>query len=346
MSTDDRSPEAARLALQANHAAVCRHGPKGEVEVLCLATRVENGIWATVKDRGVYQGRVRGQTRGTLEVVDLYLHTLSDEGRVELPIRWATQTALKPIVLLGVPGDEGQTPEYVSSGELVEPEYQHIHVPATPALPGEDGFFGPRRASKIDFSKRVEGVKGSIFGPPMLQTYRCGGDDVYVSGVDNDDDRDRIHARASRRRAVCVHGDMGRPHDSLLGAPVVDRAGRLAGVVIGAGQGFQYDHVGAYVPIDLLQPFVTLAKAEVEAAYRKGRHALCIDIVSHESTDVEWSEREYQPEPRRWADRLVKVVMPRSQLSRIADGALAEADDSHDEALADAGLALRAQIAA
>lgn len=315
------TPENARIALQTGTAAVCRHGPKGEVEVLCLATRMENGIWASVRDRGIYASKVRGQSRGLLEVVDLHLHTLEDdlEARSVHPIRWATQTPIDPIVLLGVPGDTGDTPFIVPSGELVVPEYQHIHVPVPYPLEG-DTFFGPRHAAQIDLKRPFGTAQGSIFGPPMLQSYRTGMEDAYRPGVE-ENHRDSIIESVRRRSTMCVLGDMGRPHDSLLGAPVVESSGRLAGVVVGAGQGFQYDHVGSYVPADVLSTVVQLAKAQWAAAWQKGRHAFGIDIVSHESTDVYWKEEDRPREPRHYLDMPVKVVMPRRRLRDIVAAA-------------------------
>lgn len=198
------------------------------------------------------------------------------------------------------------------SGDLVEPRYQHIHVPVPTSIKGES-FFGPRRAADIDLSKPVGGAQGSVFDCPMNQTYRTGMEDGYRSDVD-DDRRDEIIEEVGRRKAVCVHADMGNPHDSLLGAPVVDSAGRLAGVVIGTGQGFQYDHVGSYVPADLILTAVQLAKAQVDAASNKGRHAYGIDLVAHESTDVEWDDERVVREPRNHLDRNMKIVTTRRRL--------------------------------
>jgi len=315
------TPENARIALQAGTAAVCRHGSDGEVEVLCLATRMESGIWASVRDRGIYGAKVRGQNRGLLEVVDLHLHTLEDDvtTRRVHPIRWATQTPIDPIVLLGVPGDDGETPFVVPSGELIVPEYQHVHVPVPHPIEG-DAFFGPRTASNIDLDRPFDTARGSIFGPPMLQSFRTGMEDAYRPGVE-EQHRDGIIENVRRRSTVCVLADMGRPHDSLLGAPVVESSGRLVGVVIGAGQGFQYDHVGSYVPADVLSTMVQLAKAQWAAAWQKGRHAFGVDVVSHESTDVYWNEEDRPREPRHYLDTPVKVVMSRRRLRDVVAAA-------------------------
>lgn len=82
-------PQVASSALQTETGAVCRHNRNGGIEILCLASRIEGGIWATVRDRGVYAGIVHGTRRGTSEVVDLHLHTLEDDPaeRRILPIR-------------------------------------------------------------------------------------------------------------------------------------------------------------------------------------------------------------------------------------------------------------------
>lgn len=307
-------PQAARIALQTDTGAVCRHGPDGHVEVVCLASRIESGIWATVDDRGIYGGVVHGERRGTCEVVDLHLHTLEDDHdqRRILPIRWATRSVIRPIALLGVPEDPGQSPEIVPSGDMVEPQYQHIHVPTPTSIKG-DSYFGPRRAGDIDLTKAVGSAQGAVFDCPMNQTYRTGMEDGYRDEV-SEDRRGAVIDDVGSRKTVCVHADMGNPHDSLLGAPVVDSAGRLAGVVIGAGQGFQYDHVGSYVPADMILTAVQLAKAQVDAARSRGRHSHGIDVVSHYHTDVEWIDECPVREPRNHLDRTVRLVATRRRL--------------------------------
>jgi hypothetical protein len=320
MTTNDKHANACQ-ALQAGTAAVCRHGPEGVVDVLCLATRLETGVWATVRDRGVYGDKVRGQTRGLLEAIDLHLHTMEDDvaARRVLPVRWASQTPIDPIVLLGVPGDDGLTPFVVPSGELIVPEYQHIYV-AVPRSTEDRSRGDARRPQDVDLTKPLDWAVGSVFGPPMLQPYRDGMSDGYRHDV-SEDDRDSIIENARRKRTVCVHGDMGRPNNSMLGGPVVETSGRLAGVIVGAGQGFQYDHVGAYVPVDLLIVLAQTTKAQWAAAHQKGRHAYGIDIVSHESTDVYWDEPDRPRDPRTHLDQPVKIVMTRRRLNDVVTAA-------------------------
>jgi len=280
-------PEAATLALRANVGMVCRHGPDGEIDQLCMATRLGDGLWATVHDRGVYGDRVRNQYRGTLEVVDLHLHVETDGARVALPVRWALHAAIDPIAFLGVPGDKAEAPQFVGAAEMLWPDYRKIYVPA-PTPKEDDRFFGPSKASDIDMDAPFAVKAGAVFGPPRLQNYRSGSADAHRAGSPSDDAWSRRYEIASRATTICVQGDMDYSRDGVLGAPVSDGTGRIAGVVVGAGLGNQSDHIGAYVPIDVILPLAAVASTMHESSIGKGTYTTRVDFVSHESTDVDF----------------------------------------------------------
>lgn len=280
-------PEAATLVLAANVGMVCRHGPDGEIDQLCLATRLGDGLWATVHDRGVYGDKVRGENRGTLEVVDLHIHVETDGTRVALPVRWALHAPIEPIAFLGVPGDTAKAPQFVGAAEMLTPDYRRIYVPA-PTPKSSDRFFGPLKASDIDMDAPFAVKAGAVFGPPRLQTYRSGSDDAQRVGTPMDDAWASRYRTASRATTICVQGDMDYSRDGMLGAPVSDATGRIAGVVVGAGLGNQSDHVGAYVPIDLILPLAAVARAMHASSLSRGVYSSRVDFVSHESTDVDF----------------------------------------------------------
>jgi len=99
---DERIPE---LMLRSISGQIFRHGPDGEQELICSASRLRDGYWLTVGDRGIYGGTVYGQWQGTQVLVDLWMHF--QDGREPLPIAWSHQTAFKPITVLYVPSDAG-----------------------------------------------------------------------------------------------------------------------------------------------------------------------------------------------------------------------------------------------
>lgn len=82
---------------------IYRHDREGNEELICSATRLKNGYWLTVADRGIYGGRVYNETQGTMVLVDLWLHP--NDGRAPMPIKTAHMTAMKPVAILFVPGD-------------------------------------------------------------------------------------------------------------------------------------------------------------------------------------------------------------------------------------------------
>jgi hypothetical protein len=79
---------------------------------------------------------------------------------------------------------------------------------------------------------------------------------------------------------------MSYPGDKDLGSPVVDKNGRLVGIIIGADLGPEQSHTGAYVPIDYIEPMVATSVVAADHARKRGRHSYGIDFVEHQSTDV------------------------------------------------------------
>lgn len=287
MTKERAIPESATRALRSNVGMVCRHDSKGGIEQLCMATRLGDGLWATVHDRGVYEGRVYGTTRGTRESVDLHLHFERDGERIALPVLWTSYAPIEPLAFLSVPGDRADAPEFVGAAEMVAPDYRKIYVPGPMPKDG-DRFFGPMRASDIDMDAAFEAKAGAVFGPPRQQNYRGGASDAHRVGTPSDDSWGERYESASRALTVCVQGDMDHSRDGVLGAPVSDDAGRIVGIVIGAGLGNQSDHIGAYMPIDMILPLAAVAKALQASTRHRGCYTSRVDYVSHESTEVDF----------------------------------------------------------
>jgi hypothetical protein len=232
---------------------VYRHGPKDELTLICGATRVGQGMWLTVSDRGAYGGRVYGQHQGTMVLVDLWIHPA--DGGAPMPIEWASQLALKPIVALYVP-DDIHAPT-VDQGDLsISHAKDYVK-------------FYRRGGDHENMSDRTQDVyEGCVYAHPWLQRY----------DVENEN-----------ALAVAVRGDMGyRMPVTRYGEPVVSGEGAVLGVIIGSDWGIDSSHAGFYVPIDLIAPCLKMVdhmalrmKANRETEYRVG-----IDRVRHQSNDV------------------------------------------------------------
>ncbi|MFZ3482158.1 hypothetical protein [Sphingomonas sp. 3-13AW] len=300
---DKATPPAALAALRSLTGALFRHGPDGSREYLSLATRLETGMWAGVEDRGIYPGSVYGKFCGTEVVVDLYLHLIAGDGSViELPVQWAMRTTFRPIALLGVPGDVGETPQIASTAEMTWPQYRSIHRPDLPGF-SRFGTYVPR--AETTFELPVEGVKGSIYEPPLLQPYRYASDE-----------------RAAERITACVSADFDYPSDIHIGCPTVDDAGRLVGVTVGIDPGSERSHVGLYVPADFLTPMIALAHASKAAMRRRDRSWTGIELVKFWNSDVMFDDEfEAERRPAHYQDQLVKAVLPRKTWHAIIDQA-------------------------
>ena len=301
MNEKTTSP-AALTTLRSITGALYRHGPKESREFLSLATRLETGIWAGIKDRGVFPGKVYGKFCGTEVVVDLYLHLVAEDGTVsEHPVQWAMRTTFPPVVLLGVPGDVGETPQIAPTAEMSWPQYQTIHRPDIVGV-SRFGTFVPRGETKFD--RPVTGVVGSIYEDPMIQTYRCGSDDAHDA------------------RAICVSASYDYPSDAIVGCPAVDDFGRLVGVTIGTDPGPERGHVGMYVPADLVITAIPMARAAIGALRRGDRHSTGIERVQFWNSEVMFDE-EFVPDrrPSHRLDQMVKVVLPRRTWDAIIDQA-------------------------
>lgn len=303
--TDRSSSTRAVAAIRSHTGAIVRHGMDGRREFVCLATRIGTGLWASVWDRGAYGGTVYGDRQGTRVLVDLHLHAFgsTDDG---MPVQWATQTAFRPIMIFAVPSDASPAPIVAPTAEMCFPEYQRIH---RPHLEGAERFQRPSLRSETDTTASLGAVVGHIHGAPCIQRYRSGSDDAH------------------RFETTCIEAAMDYPSDVHLGGPVVDDFGRLAGIIVGAGMGPQYDHVGAYVPVDMLAAHVDVARA----AWAEGsgsRHSLNVDRVEHRSSDVLFHEEDRPRDSTRYPDQPVKIVLPLRDWSALVGILL---DDLHGE---------------
>ena len=230
---------------------IFRHDREGNEELICSATRLKDGYWLTVADRGIYGGMVYGEHQGTAVLVDLWLHP--HDGRAPMPIKWAHRTAMKPIAVLFVPEDA-----------------KHANV--------VDGVIGSTALTQVkDYVKIYRNEEGgslhesAIYDRPWMCRY--------------DVDRDNAMAIAGR----CDMGY--RMRKTAYGSPMVSGDGQIVGVIIGSDWGTDSSHAGFYVPADFIAPSLSILNVyEQRLAARESEWRLCIDRVSHRSHDVYFDE--------------------------------------------------------
>jgi len=236
-----------KSSLTSIKGSIKRHDRQGNQEMVCQATRLGNGLWLTVADRGVYGGTVYGEIQGTAVLVDLWLHPA--DGRPPMPIQWASRSELKPIAVINVPQDiDGLDPAartpVIKMGDVFRKDFEK--------------FF------RIDAGGNVE--EGQIYDRPWSQMY------------DVDDDK---------KTAIVARGNMGyRMAKTDCGGPLVGENGSLMGVIVGKDWGGD-SHAGFFMPVAMLEPSLDLVAMMVQRRNsRESEWRLNIETVSHRSNDV------------------------------------------------------------
>ncbi|WP_114944442.1 hypothetical protein [Microvirga calopogonii] len=226
-------------SLKGSIAAICRHPYNGERSFVGFATNVGGGAFATISD-----GKIKlpwEQWKGAGPYHDLRIHLLDGTGRMYW-VDWVYETPVLPIAVLQVRGDEIE-------------RWPNPEIATIAAMNGKnhvwrigyaDGVFGD---STLDLntlgSEPPHVVKaGWISAHPTMTYFRDGADAAFGG-----------------KHTIAAHVCFDYPNRSDLGGPVVDNEGRLAGVLVGADLGSQETHVGAYVPAQMIMPFVGAGRA-------------------------------------------------------------------------------------
>jgi hypothetical protein len=226
-------------SLKGSIAAICRHPYNGERSFVGFATHFGGGAFATVTD-----GKIKlpwTEWKGAGPYHDLRIHLLDGSGAT-FWVDWVYETPIMPVAVLQV------------RGEGIE-RWPDPEVATIAAMHGKNHLWRIGYADCQFADHRLEldslGTEppqvvkaGWICTHPCLTYFRHGGDPEF-----------------SGKRTIAGHACFDYPTRSDLGGPVVDNEGRLAGVLVGANLGPQEAHVGAYVPSQMIIPFVGEARA-------------------------------------------------------------------------------------
>jgi hypothetical protein len=215
-------------------ATVWRWGFEGSPEYVCLATDLGRGRFAVAGDAGIRNPW--GSSYGPFS--DLYISMGFCGGDTPsdlIPARSVYECPLTPICLLTLDLDT-------------------IETMPTPAI-ATMGDMERRRNStvwRIGFSR-------SVFPDQNLDPSRP----AYITNgytnqpVANSQFRgatDPLHKHHSPVVDCCLD----YPGRSDFGAPICDDNGRLAGVLVGNDTASGYTHIGFYMPVEIILPFIEL----------------------------------------------------------------------------------------
>lgn len=237
-------------SLKRSVVAICRHPYRGERSFVAFATHLGGGAFATICD-----GKLQlpfDKWDGLGRYSNLRVHLLDGSGQM-FWIDWIYETPILPIAILQVRGhgvESWPAPEIATMAAMSGKN--HLW-----RIGYSRGVFGDQNLDIPSLGTEPPQVvtDGWICTHPVMTYFRNGADEEY-----------------GKMATIAGHACFGYPNKSDLGGPVVDNEGDLAGVLVGVDLGSQESHVGAYVPADLIMPFVGFARAS--KVYHQFRYSL------------------------------------------------------------------------
>lgn len=225
-------PAAVATSLSSLAAALYRHTHGQEPEFLCMATRLSQGIYATVADRVA-----RKKWRENL-YEDLRLHLL--DGSV-LWVDWAAKCPVTPVLLMEARGAEMSEIDIAGMADVA--------AAGTYPTVWRIGY-GQPVWGKVEMEKGPRMAAGAVMSHPEMTWFRNGAD------------------QRRDERTIAAHANFDYPGKHDLGSPVVIDDGRLAGILVGGDLGPESAHQGAYVPAELVMPFIGLIRQLQPSGWR------------------------------------------------------------------------------
>jgi hypothetical protein len=236
-------------SLKRNVVAICHHPYRGERSFVGFATHLGGGAFATICD-----GKLQlpfDKWDGLGRYSNLRVHLLDGSGQM-FWIDWIYEAPILPVAILQVRGhgiERWPSPDIATMAEMSGKN--HLW-----RIGYASGIFGDHSLDLASLGTEPPEVvtEGWISTHPTMTYFRSGADDEF-----------------GNKLTIAGHANFGYPNKSDLGCPVVDNEGHLAGILVGADLGSQESHVGAYVPADLIMPFVEFAR--VSKIYHQFRYA-------------------------------------------------------------------------
>lgn len=243
----NRKPEPAIAVvdgLKRAFATVWRWTYDGKPTFVCLATNLGRGRLAVTADAGIRNQR--GNPYGPCS--DLYVSLIFYGGAGPtdlLPVKSVHECAITPVcfLTLDLPSiDNIPTPPIAGMGAMEARRNTSVW-----RMGFADGVFADQEMSTTRPARIANGYTNR---PVSRSTFRGATDPLY-----------KDHS------SIVVDCCFDYPGRCDFGAPVCNDDGHLAGVLVGHDTATGYTHVGYYVPVDLLLPFIDL---ENELGKRRG----------------------------------------------------------------------------
>ncbi|PZR90866.1 MAG: hypothetical protein DI537_17470 [Stutzerimonas stutzeri] len=214
---------------------VWRWGDESDPSFVCIATNLGRGRVAVITDAGIQNPR--GSDYGPFS--DLYVSKSFRGGAAPddlVPVKSVYECPVTPISLLtlDLPSiDALPAPRFASMASM-----ETRRSPKVWRMGFADGVF-PDQEMSHDRPARF--AKGYPNRPVCRSTFRGSTDRLF-----------------SQHTSVVVECCLDYPGRCDFGAPVCDEDGDLAGVLVGNDTATGYTHIGYYVPVEILLPFIEL----------------------------------------------------------------------------------------
>lgn len=237
-SRETSPPDAVVDGLKAAFASIWRWSDEGKPEFVCLATNIGRGRLAVTSDAGIRNQR--GNPHGPFS--DLYVSLIfyGGAGPTDLiPVKSVYDCAISPVCILtlDLPSIENiPTPPIAAMGAMEARPNTTVW-----RMGFADGVFADQTVSTARAARVASGYTNR---PVSHSPFRGGSDPLY-----------------SQHSSIVVDCCFDYPGRCDFGAPVCDVNGHLAGVLVGHDTACGYTHIGYYVPIEIILPFIDLENA-------------------------------------------------------------------------------------
>lgn len=236
-SKTDSPSSAVTSGLRNAFATVWRWTYEGSPEFVCLATNLGRGRYAVVSDGGIKNpwGHVYGPFS------DLYISSGFDGSQPPsdlTPVRSSYETPIPPVSLLTLAGTDHDllpSPRIATMGAIEQARNATVW-----RMGFSQGVF-PDQDKTINRPARA--TPGYINRPVARCQFRGAADPLYET------------------RGIVVDCCFGYPGRCDFGSPVCTDDGGLSGILVGNDTSSGHTHIGYYVPIEMLLPFIDLENA-------------------------------------------------------------------------------------
>lgn len=264
--------EPVRRSLMHLQGSIWRHTSDQPPELLCMATQLCPDYVVTVYDKGVDNFETKPPhwnveacdtwRRPHHRFTDLRLHSHHPGHRDDVVkwLYWAALCPIQPLIFLSTvekPCQSYPVQPTASMDTLLEDRYPKLwRIGYGRGI--LDNTHSMLRRNYPDDPYKLEIRDGVLINDVTMTYFRGGADNLH------------------NERSLVAHANFAYPGDIDYGAPVVTDDGWLAGILVGGDLGSGSSHQGAYVPIDLVIPFLhhEHARRKASPGFRMTHHTV------------------------------------------------------------------------